>query len=114
MNNLFNGCASLSTLDLTLLDTTNVYDFSGIFNGCSSLTDLKIKFNTNNADTMEKMFANCISLKSLDITTFDTQNCNNFEDIFLNDENLELYYKSNLCPNLIIPDYVHPHDMKDN
>ena len=116
IDNLFNGCSSLSSLDLSALDTTYVNDFSGIFNGCSSLSELIIKFNTNNANTMERMFANCLSLKTLYIDTFNTKNCNNFTDMFLNDEDMDLYFKFKNCPNLnlSIPEYVNKYNLDDN
>ena len=59
------------------------------------------------------MFANCLSLKTLNITSFNTENCLNFDNMFLNDENLDLYYKSKNCPNIIIPKYVNAHDVID-
>ena len=62
---------------------------------------------------MENLFANCLTLKNLDITSFNTQNCQNFENIFLNDENLELYYKAKNCPNLDIPPFIKAHDMSE-
>jgi surface protein len=111
IDNLFNGCANLTSLDLSKLFTLFVSNFSGIFNGCTSLSELKINFNTESASTMENLFANCLSLKSLDITSFNTQNCQIFDNIFLNDENLTLYYKAKNCPNLEIPKYVNAHDV---
>ena len=49
---------------------------------------------------MQKMFSDCISLNSLDITTFNTLNCKDFTDMFENDK-LDLYIDSTKCQNLM-------------
>ena len=38
MLNMFNGCSSLTSLDLSSFDTSNVTNMNNMFNGCSSLT----------------------------------------------------------------------------
>lgn len=38
---MFSGCASLTTLDLSSFDTSNVEDISSMFEGCNSLTEIK-------------------------------------------------------------------------
>ena len=41
MSYMFNGCSSLTTLDLGSFDTTSVTNMQNMFYGCNSLTDFK-------------------------------------------------------------------------
>ena len=69
MSNMFFGCSSLKSINLSNLDTNNVKDMSGMFSGCSSLTSLNLSnFNTNNVNDMSGMFSGCSSLTSLNTT----------------------------------------------
>ena len=115
MESIFENCPKIKKLDLSKWNTTSTSDMSNMFNGCSSLEDLKIKFDTSKVTEMQKMFANCTLLTSLDITSFNTSQCNNFDKMFENDIELDLYYDSSIFPNLknIIPDYVTPHDIRE-
>lgn len=46
---MFNGCSSLRSLDVSGLDTGNVTNMQSMFNGCSSLQSLDVSgFNTSN------------------------------------------------------------------
>ena len=42
MSAMFYGCSSLTSIDLSGWDTSNVTDMSSMFNGYSSLTDVYI------------------------------------------------------------------------
>ena len=54
------------------LDTSNVTDMMQMFWGCSSLTSLDLSnFNTSNVTTMYYMFTNCRSLITLDLSNWD-------------------------------------------
>ena len=44
---MFEGCRSLTSLDVSSFDTSNVTDMSEIFKGCSSLTTLQSPRNVN-------------------------------------------------------------------
>jgi surface protein len=70
-------------------------------------------FETDSALDMDNMFASCVKLTSLNISTFNTQNVEDFKNIFKDDKNLELYLDSNKCKNLIsyLPSYVIYHDI---
>ena len=62
---------------------------------------------------MGYMFSSCTELKTLNISSFNTQACLNFDYMFENCEGMELYINGNICPNLIehIPQYVNYHDI---
>ena len=63
---MFNGCSSLSALDLSNFNTANVTNMSNMFNGCSSLLALDLSsFNTAKVTNMESMFSGCIELKTI-------------------------------------------------
>ena len=72
---MFENCSSLTNLDLSSFDTSNVTDMYGMFDGCSSLTNLDLSgFNTSNVTDMSHMFIGCSSLTNLDLSSFNTSN----------------------------------------
>ena len=74
MSSMFQGCASLTALDLSSFSTAQVIDMSTMFAGCSALTALDLKtFTTDKADNMSGMFQGCSSLEALDLTGFHTE-----------------------------------------
>ena len=73
MSGMFDGCSSLTRLDLTSFDTSSVTWMSGMFDGCSSLISLDLSgFDTSSVTGMYAMFFGCSNLISLDLTGFDT------------------------------------------
>ena len=72
---MFAGCSSLTSLDLSSFNTSQVTDMRGLFDGCKSLTSLNVSsFNTSNVKHMDAMFRGCSSLTSLDLSNFNTSN----------------------------------------
>ncbi len=70
---LFNGLGSLTNIDLSGLDTSQVTDMSSMFSDCLSLTSLDVSnFDTKKVTTMSWMFQSCTTLTSLDLSNFDT------------------------------------------
>ena len=67
----------LTKIDLSGLDTSQVFDMTEMFKDYISLTSLDVSnFNTSNVDSMMAMFQNCSSLTSLDLSNFDTSKVN--------------------------------------
>ena len=62
MKNMFDGCYSLTTLDVSGLNTANVSDMTGMFNSCSELTTIYCD-DTWSCDISEDMFSACTKLK---------------------------------------------------
>ena len=75
MEGMFNGCKSLTSLDLKSFNTSNVTTMKAMFNFCTSLTSLDVSdFSTSKVTDMDFMFAECESLTSIDLSGFNTEN----------------------------------------
>jgi len=75
MSFMFESCFSLECLNITNFDTSSVTMMIYMFGNCYSLVSLNLSnFNTSNVQITSDMFANCISLKTLDISSFDILN----------------------------------------
>ena len=73
MGYMFEGCSSLTSLDLSGFDTAKVTDMYAMFYNCSSLTSLDLSgFDTANVMDMRWMFGWCSNFPSLDLSSFDT------------------------------------------
>ena len=82
-NSMFYNCTSLTSLDLSNLDTSKVTNMCSMFRGCSSLTSLDLTpLDTSNITDMSQMFYSCISLTSLDLTQLKTSNVTDISYMF--------------------------------
>ena len=89
MRDMFNGCSSLTSLDLTNFNTAKVTDMKLLFANCSALESLDLSmFNTENVTSMPSMFNGATKLKTLNVSNFNTEKVNNMGHMFAN------------CPNL--------------
>lgn len=79
MSQMFLNCSSLTTLDLSMINTSAASNMSSMFNGCTSLTGITFGdgFTCSAATNMSQMFNNCSSLKKLDLSRFDSENVTN-------------------------------------
>ena len=83
MSDMFSGCESLTSIDLSNFNLSNVTDISNMFDGCSSLTNLDLSnFNTSNVTNVSSMFRGCSSLTNLDLSSFNTSNVTNMSGLF--------------------------------
>ena len=65
MTQMFDQCSSITSMDFSHLDTSNVTDMASMFN-CFSLTTLNVSgWNTSNVTNMYDMFKGCTSLKTI-------------------------------------------------
>ena len=94
----FYGCTNLKQIKgIEYLNTEEMTDMSDMFWGCSSLTSLDLsKFNTEKVTNMSNMFYNCRSLISLDLSSFNTENVTNMSEMFYNNRSLKTISVSNL------------------
>ena len=92
-SHLFYRCSSLTSLDLTGFDTSNVLSMNNLFGYCSGLTFLDLSgFDTSRVERMSYMFANCTQLEAVDITGLDARNV------------IEMQYMFQGCKNLVFLD----------
>ena len=85
MEQMFDGCAKLVSLDLSGFDTSNVTDMIKMFNKCSNLTSLDVSnFDTSKVTSMSGMFQNCNKLTLLDVSGWNTSNDTNIGGMFGN------------------------------
>jgi len=72
MIQMFQGCSSLTSLNLESFDTSNVQMIHYMFNGCSSLSSLDLsKFRTSQVTEIERFFQGCINLEYINIKNFN-------------------------------------------
>ena len=89
LDHTFDGCKSLTSLDISNFDTSAVTNMSYMFIGCNSLTSLDLSnFDTSAVTNMDGMFYDCDSLTSLDISNFDTSAVTNMGGMFRNCKSL--------------------------
>lgn len=81
MKNMFKGCTGLEELRWRI-NSKKVVDMSGLFEGCLSLSrvDLNI-LNTSKVIDMSRMFAST-AFEKLDLRNFDTHNVKNYVGMF--------------------------------
>ena len=97
MLGMFDGCSSLTNLEVSCFDTSNVTDMNYMFCDCSGLKSLDVShFNTSNVVDMVGMFSGCSSLTSLDLSSFNTHYaaCNGRDDMFMGCNRLKTIYVS--------------------
>jgi len=69
---MFYGCSKLTGI-YKIINTQNVTSMQQMFQSCTSLQSLDLSgFDTSKVTTMNSMFHSCSSLKELDLSGFDT------------------------------------------
>ena len=100
MYGMFDGCSSLTSLNLSKFDTSKVTDMYRMFYGCSSLTSLNLSnFDTSQVTLMNSMFYGCSSLTSLNLSNFETSKVTDIYGMFYNCKNLEYINLQNFKDN---------------
>ena len=89
ISGMFLGCSSLTTLDVSNWDTSNVTDMSEMFEECIHLTELDVtNWKTDKVKNMSKMFYDCYYLNSLDVSNWRTDNVTSMSSMFYRCANL--------------------------
>ncbi len=100
LSSMFNSCTSLTTIDLSPLDTSNVQTMASMFYGCKGLTSLDVScLDTSSATDMGSMFYNCTSLSNLNLGNIDTSNVTNMTYMFYGCKGLANLNLSNFKTN---------------
>ena len=94
LHTLFYNCSALTSIKgLENLNTSEVIYMNSMFQGCSSLTSLDLtSFDTSNLTIMNGMFAYCSSLTSIDLSSFNTSKVTDMGGLFAECSNLETIY----------------------
>lgn len=75
MNNMFQNCINITSLDLRGFDTSNVTTMNNCFAGCSSLNSINVSnLNTSNVNSIASLFFNSSNITSIDLSTWNTDN----------------------------------------
>ena len=75
MQYMFDSMSNLTSLDLSIFDTSNVTNMFCMFSDISNLTSLDLSnFDTSKVMDMSYMFGGMHSLTALDLSNFDTSN----------------------------------------
>ena len=74
MRYMFYNCSSLTNVDISNFDSSNLEDTNSMFSGCNSLTSIKFgdSFKASHVKDMEFMFNQCSSLATLNLSTFES------------------------------------------
>ena len=96
MQEMFNACSKLTSLNLTSFNTAEVTNMSYMFKSCNALTSLDLtNFNTEKVTDMQGMFGECWDLTSLDLSNFNTEKVTNMRQMFYNCSDLTSLNLSN-------------------
>ena len=83
MSYMFAYCSNLANLDVSDFDTSKVTNMSCMFNFCTNLNNLDVSgFDTSTVTEMYSMFGDCYELISLDVSNFDTSQVTNMKSMF--------------------------------
>lgn len=83
LHRTFNNCPVLASLNLSNFNTSKVTNMGNMFSSCKALASLNLtSFNTSNVTDMRQMFYSCEALTSLDVYNFDTSNVTNMSGMF--------------------------------
>ena len=92
---MFEGCSSLSNIDLSCFDASKVTTMYMMFMGCSSLKSINLSgFKTSEVEFMGRMFEGCSSLTSIDLSGFNTSKVRDMPSMFKGCSNLSTL---NIC-----------------
>ena len=66
MRNMFGGCYSLATINLSSFNTAKVTDMQGMFTSCRTLTSIDVSsFDISNVTEMRSLFIDCPALTTI-------------------------------------------------
>ena len=82
MSDMFQSCGSLTSLDLSGWNTSNVTDMNYMFSHCSFKSLDLSHFDTSNVTDMHAMFRSCKSLTTLDLSGWDVSNVTDMLSMF--------------------------------
>ena len=105
---MFSGMSSLTSLDLSNFNTSNVTNMSSMFYNMRNLTSLDLSnFDTSKVTSMASMFSGMSSLTLLNLSSFDTSKVTNMRYMFHGMSNLITLDLSNFnTSNVTLMNYM--------
>ena len=92
MNGMFYRCSSLKNVDLSNFNTKNVINMALMFYGCSTITNINLSnFITNMVTNINGMFSGCSSLTNINLSNFNATNVTNMSGVFYGCKSLKKY-----------------------
>ena len=82
MSYMFSGCNFIEHINLSYLDTSNVIDMSNIFSKCNFKSFVFPNINTSSLKNASGMFDSCKKLITLDLSNLNTSNVNDMSSMF--------------------------------
>ena len=80
---MFSSCTSLTTIDLSKVNTLALYNVANMFNGCSNLKEVNLShFNTSAVANMGSLFNNCTKLTNVNLSDWNTSNVTGAAQMF--------------------------------
>ena len=97
MVDLFDGdLTTITTLDVSNWDVSNVQNMCGMFLNCDNLQTLDVsRWNVSNVKNMNHMFCNCENLQAVDVSNWNVSNVKDICSMFDGCENLHTLDVSN-------------------
>lgn len=103
MVSMFRDCVSLKNINLSNLNTLKVLDMSAMLYGCNSLTDINLSnFDTKNVTNLSYMFYECSSLVNVNLSNFTIFKYTDTSNMFSRCSSLAKIYLSNLNLKILL------------
>lgn len=93
---IFYKCSSLTEIDVSGWDVSNVVYGYSVFAGCSSLTELDLSnWDISKFNSLREMFNDCTNLRNVFMLNWNSSNCTSTYRAFYNSKNIKLLDFSN-------------------
>lgn len=104
MSNMFSGCTSLTSLDLSGFDMSQVKNMENMFRNCSALKTLKFTADCPKVTNITGMFTGCSSMEALDLSTLTAVRASHTPYMFQGCSKLKTLKLNTFTPKNINPD----------
>ena len=94
-NGIFEGCSSLTSIDISMFDTSNSTSYWRLFEGCHSLTEIIGNLPVTRGTTVGEMYMGCSSLPAIDVSDWDVSETESLDNVFSGCSSIETLDVSN-------------------
>lgn len=93
---IFSNCSSLTEIDVSGWDVSNVVYGYSVFEGCSSLTELDLSnWDISKFNSLRELFSGCTNLRNVFMLNWNSSNCTSAYRTFFDCKNIKLLDFSN-------------------